>query len=366
MKRTGIHMIEGWSIGVVLVLCGLLFACTEESRDSGEKDLLRLTSYIRPFEEELQETRNGALVNDYLPFESVYPISNSSISFGIFMAADASPSMELITYQGNGQWQSFVGVQQKQYYLYGFLPAEAVSSASVEYLDAETKRWEDGAIMRINGLSSVTAEDICVVIGVQNATSAETPEYLRPGYLGYLGRPKGQNYVGLLLSHIYSAVDFQFQVDAAYHALRHIKLKKLVLKTQSMKSIDAIVEIRANTTGESPVRSITWSSGTVGEAEAVLFESAEGEELTTTAKLINGFMTPSVSGYLVLESEYDVYDTHNNLVRQGCKAVNNLSSVVSPVLQAGQKSVVTLTIKPTYLYVLSDPDLDNPTMNIGD
>ena len=32
----------------------------------------------------------------------------------------------------------------------------------------------------------------------------------------------------------------------------------------------------------------------------------------------------------------------------------------------GQEKVLVLTVKPTYLYVLSDNDADNPTITLGE
>lgn len=347
-------------------MLSLLCACTEDSENrTEEQDLLQLTSYLRPFEETRDAVRGDIVQDNYLSFESVYPeVAPASISFGVFMTPDVTSTIQRITYMGDGNWQSYVGVKQLQYYLYGFLPVEASESASIDYLDASTD-YSEGAKLTINGLSAVTASDICVIAGVQGATSASTPEDLPLGWFGYMGRPKGQNYVGLLLEHIYAAVDFQLRVDADYHALRHIKLKKMTLKTTAMSTVDVTIEIHNNNRGERPIASMNWGDSPLGEAEAIIFEKEEGEPLNTMAKPIQGFMTPKVGSYLVLESEYDVYDAHWNLVREGCTAVNNLSSVVSPTLKPGQKSVVSITIKPTYLYVLSEPDLDNPTIVVN-
>jgi hypothetical protein len=84
-------------------------------------------------------------------------------------------------------------------------------------------------------------------------------------------------------------------------------------------------------------------------------ESAFGE--------LRGFSAPVASSKLSIVCEYDVYDVKGNLVRQGCVAENSLNNKVTS-LKRGEKSEVKITVKPTYLYVLSEPDLDNPTMVI--
>ena len=35
------------------------------------------------------------------------------------------------------------------------------------------------------------------------------------------------------------------------------------------------------------------------------------------------------------------------------------------VIERGKQVIISLVVEPTYLYVLSDPDLDDPTITIG-
>ena len=73
--------------------------------------------------------------------------------------------------------------------------------------------------------------------------------------------------------------------------------------------------------------------------------------------------------YLTIECSYDVYDTHvttehpyGNLIREGCTATNKVKvSGMAP----GVRKTLTLTVTPTYLYMLSDDDLNNPTIVIN-
>lgn len=365
MRKIDEHRMGRWSIGSILMLCVLLCACTEDSNDGqGERDLLQLTSYTRPYEE-VMGTR--AVPYGFVPFEDVYPVAHeSSCSFGLFMVPEAPTKLQRITYREGGQWVSEVEVKEVPYYIYGFLPVEAVTSASIGYLDSSTD-YSEGAKLTMNGLSTVSTSDICVIVGVQNASSADAEVDLRMGRFYYMGKPLGQNHVGILLDHLYAAVDLNLQVNETYHALRHIKLKRLSLKKTGVGSVDAVLTLRGNTTGINPLNSssVTWVNHT-GTSEATLFEKAEGQDLSPTPYLIHGFVAPDLSGGLSIESEYDVYDTQGNKVREGCIAVNYLGSKISAFLKSGQKSVLTLTINPTYLYQLSDPDLNNPTFTVSE
>ena len=77
---------------------------------------------------------------------------------------------------------------------------------------------------------------------------------------------------------------------------------------------------------------------------------------------------PSGITTLVLTSVYDVYDTKGNKIRENCSATNTM--VLKDLLTEqtltgrGKRYTVNMTIRPTYLYVLSEPDLDNPTVSV--
>ena len=351
-------------------------ACTSDTEPTAvpqdsDSDLLQLIPFMRPSEE--MTTRAVVIPNGYQRFTDVYKIPDgATTSFGIFMAEEggtAPTKMGLITYQGvdaNGKdkWRSYVEVKQKQYYVYGFLPAEAAEGgATVAPMNGDFK---NGATLTIKDLPAASKYDVCVITGVQDASSANEEINLHLGCFAYQGKPKGQNYVGVLIDHLFSEIDFFFKVDGDYHALRHIKLKKLTLKSTGYSKVTATIPITANTTDTNPIGSITTTSPS-GSSDVVLFENTTGKDITTDATAfgeVRGFSAPATSNTLSIACEYDVYDTNGNLVRQNCKAENNLSWKVQ-TLKPGEKAVVTITIRPTYLYVLSEPDLDNPTIEVN-
>jgi len=163
------------------------------------------------------------------------------------------------------------------------------------------------------------------------------------------------------MDHLYAAAQFRLEIDSEYAALRTIKLKTMTLRTD-YGSVIATITLTHNTTGVSPVSSVAYTASGSSDA-VVIFNSDAGEALKTTESLdINACFAPTLSNNLTLVTTYDVYDSKDNLIRQNCKATNKL-----PNLDAtrGQKVQVNMTVNPTYLYVLSDPDLDNPTITIG-
>jgi hypothetical protein len=74
-----------------------------------------------------------------------------------------------------------------------------------------------------------------------------------------------------------------------------------------------------------------------------------------------GCFAPNTCKNFTLRTTFDVYDKEGNLTRKGAVAENKIS-LAAVDLAAGEVYTVNLTIRPTYLYVLSDPDLENPTI----
>ena len=66
--------------------------------------------------------------------------------------------------------------------------------------------------------------------------------------------------------------------------------------------------------------------------------------------------------------KYDVLDKNDNVVRENCTVENmlDLSTLFErDLLARGYMYCVNLTLAPTYLYVMSEPDLDNPTLIVN-
>jgi hypothetical protein len=207
---------------------------------------------------------------------------------------------------------------------------------------------------------------------------------LRPGYFGYAYSKSVTTPMFLLFDHLYSALRFRFTVNETYDALRTIKLKKVEIKANVRKKYNCTITLRANDGSSSPISSITMTPDATSDMMSKsdyfpLFNSSDldGEgnpvgELTLSHTGYTTFMGGFVPGDNVvfdLRSTYDVYDEHNNLTRANQQAVNTIRlkdifTELSASLTRGTYYTVNLIVNPTYLYVLSNPDLDNPTIKI--
>lgn len=321
----------------------LVMACTndpqEESMEPGNRlGMVAMTRSIEPF----------TVTDDYSPI-------------GVFLVDVSEPVPEtqsgrFVYRSGENLWKSSIEVTPNHNYaIYGYAPADAVTATiSTEPLDGATL-----TSLTFTNLPAVSSQDICFVVGVQQLETTATPKDIPLGSFSFTGK-SADNYANLLMDHVYAAVCFQMTIGAEYSQLRSIKIRKLELQT-TKATATATVVLASNTTNKSPVQSATYTDLTGTQSSAIFFDDTEGVALdATTLTEATCCFVPGLASELKLITTYDVYDKEENKVSERT-ATNKL-----PNLNAarGQRVKLTLKVEPTYLYVLSDPDLDNPTIEV--
>ena len=285
----------------------------------------------------------------------------------------------------DNKWQLSEPIETSSFYFYGYIPSEAASQSSNI---TGNSTFAEGAVMHLNGINTVTPNDVCVIIGAKNGDSKSTVTGLQAGQFlvaanaSTLDTPGSDNYIFLLFDHLYSSLRFNFTVDEDYDALRTIRLRKLEMipysdgnKTLINAKYNATVKLKANTNNTNPITEVTFE-GDQSSGNATFEPLFNGEEKLEHGKFtcFMGCFVPGETKHFLLRSTYDVYDKNTdknekgNLIRQGCVAENyidlpNMLNVSN--VQRGHMYAVTLKVHPTYLYVLSEPDLDNPTVVVN-
>ena len=345
---------------LLIAVAVLLNACSSD--DSGAQTdsmdhastgkTVQLVSYISPLvEKELSHRAAPTGFSLYTP--------DKTTTMGIYMLLEedwGAPEEKRITYNtGTGKWNASFEVEAgKTYTVYGYMPKTEGMTSSL------TKSTADAATLTITGMKAITTDDICIITGVK-----EKDEGLKEGQFSWNTPTTGNQtfYINILMDHLYAAAQFRLKIDADYASLRTIKLKTMTLSTDK-GSVNAVISLTHNTTGVSPVSSVAYTAlGSSSTSD--IYKNDEGTALPTTTAIplsVNAYFAPELSSNLTLVSTYDVYDRKGNLIRQNCTATNKL-----PDLEAirGQRIQLNMTVNPTYLYVLSEPDLDNPTITIG-
>ena len=330
----------GWLLSSILML--LLTACSSDSADDTQQ-------------EEWEDIR--------LELRGVTRVGESSGNMGdirVFLYSATDGTTEgLFTYYnetGTHYWTAQnlkVKPGTRTFWLYGYMPA--VEGITGQILGERQ--------LKLSGIQPISPEDICIVTGVKVYGSSVLPlrgtfefEYKNSDY-------NDVTVLNLLLEHMLGHVDFKFKIGTRYSQLRKIKVKSLTIKTTSKSSISATINLPTNT---EDVVTISYSADGADQnyETTLLANTADPIELTTSGVSVGSGINVAVgtglSENFILESEYEVYDLKNNLLSTRT-ASNNLSGVL-PVM--GQKKEVVLTVEPTYLYQLSDDDLNNPVVTI--
>ena len=278
-------------------------------------------------------------------------------------------------FKSGDKWRTDLeNIEAVSYQLYGYIPHLTSIDYSITDYNGANGAYDTGAIMTLQNVPTVMPNDLCVVIGAKNGTDKENDSGLRQGDFNFTASAN-KDYVFLLFDHLYAALRIQMKVHADYAALRTIKLKSLQLDTQAgekktTKKTTITIKLKANDGSASPIEKLTFTpTGEEINGGLEFWSDTYGEQLTTEFKPFIGHFMPSGITKLILTSTYDVYDTKGNLIRQDCKATNTmvLKDLLTEqtITESGKRYTVNMTIHPTYLYMLSEPDLDNPTVTIN-
>ena len=403
-------------------LIGLMSSCQSDETPTPALSEVEITSYVAGFEENSTATRGSYEAYEaYGAYEAYEPnganepygaygayraygaygvpgmkhawavpsgytaYEDGDKTIGINFTKDGEAPLSGHFFKSSGKWRTNLELANAgTYYLYGYIPHTSGISCSVTDRNGTQAHFSEGAILTLENVPAILPNDLCVVIGAKDGTDKETVTGLRSGDFAYAAKaikgtgdedPQG-NFVFLLFDHLYAALRIRMRVNGEYNALRTIKLKKLQLQTkvgddhvQEKTRIDITLKATdGSDPSESPITDISFTPSGPEITEGIEFWSSSDEVLTTSYSSYIGHFMPLDVTQLILVSTYDVYDKKGNLLRENCKAKNTfeLKELFSEQLttRRGCRYTINLTIKPTYLYVLSEPDLQNPTVEI--
>ena len=341
-----------WMCGSLMVVWLLLLvACSNDSASdcnvTPQGNLLHLSSVTRT-------------TTDYIP-------ENGNNIMMYVMTQNAQYSAGSFSYTNSWSNSDIRVKEHEQFYMYGYMPGTYRSSISAEASD-----YSKGADLTIYELPIFTSEDIYAIVGVQRISKTEEPKNIIEGNYGYLSGLNSENYVNLLMDHLYSKLILKINVDANYNLLRDIKLKSVTLTCSYGETVNVTVKHRmgyglqenataysANSSGTNKVHEL-WTST---NAEGTLIPSDANEITPLSLGTINcpPIVLDAAGTYMKISCTYDVYDKVGKKTRE-CSVENKLKTTN---VNHGMEYTVTLTVAPTYLYVLSDDDLNNPTIIVN-
>lgn len=306
------------------------------------------------------------------------PVAGTNIIGFIAPETGTSVAARIFTLDQN-QWKTNITIEDPNanYYLYGFLPVGGETSTDISTTRIAGKEYKDGVKILINRIKSLTMQDPCVIVGVKKDAAGiasiedEAIDIKQGQFLYQFNETPSNEYAYLLLDHVFGAYQYQIGVTESYSKLRTIKLKSVTLSTMGSKTVNAVVTLTANTSNTSPLTSVVCTlNNDTGSNTVTLYQTGANESdksLTTSFQNLATCYAPVINQQLKLTAVYDVYDKSGNyLIRAKCSAENIFTPIVQESdLKPGKRHTIRITVNPTYLYVLSDPDLDNPTITVN-
>ena len=246
-----------------MMMAVMLWGCSEESeqKNSVPENPLRLSGVTRAPSDVTAAT------------DSLSPIQ-------IFLMSGLEKTEGNFVYNTTrGEWISTIGVKELENYVYGFAPAMA-AKGQVRTVTSGATDYSEGCVMTLDELTAIGGEDLCVVTGVKadKTPITEVPEF---GTFKF-DKQSTTNYIGLLLDHLYGAIEFKIKVGARYSERRDIWLKKMAL-TSTQAVTQATVTLKANTTGGNPITDVRYTTAE-GEQTNTCYDY--GTDPTTTKGLL--------------------------------------------------------------------------------
>ena len=265
----------------------------------------------------------------------------------IFLTHGTTATEGLFKYDGTSAWTTLLKLKSgaRTYNLYGYMPDNEAFVRSLSDFD------DNGAVLHIQQMPSITAQDYCIVTGVRQAVDENDASAAVRGAFSFNYDSQYENYVNLLVDHLYSRIVFCMKVGEDYDAVRTIKIKRMKLQVADISSYNVDITLTKNVGISSVAHSVTGS-----EANELTIKDSEITLTTTSTTVCSGHVIPHTTllNKLCLEIEYDIYDKKGNKLAERT-ATNKLSNLLEG-LQRGEERPLMVNIDPTYLYDLSEED----------
>ena len=166
--------------------------------------------------------------------------------------------------------------------------------------------------------------------------------------------------VSIYMDHLMAKVTPRFYLDEKYAEIRSIEIVKVEMLLPQASTYTAHVAYLPT----SGTYSVSWSEQWGKTDAAIVFDASSAPQLlpTTRAEAVamgGGYVCPSQqTGDLSLAVTYNVYDTKGELTRANARAENSIIRLGN-TLEAGKNYNLYIKVVPSYLYVLSDNDMES-------
>ena len=269
----------------------------------------------------------------------------------IFLTNGTTATEGLFKYAGGSSWTTQLKLKSgaRTCQLYGYMPDIAECARSISDWD------ENGAVLHIEQIPPIAAQDFCIVTGVRQSANENDETAAVRGTFNFDYDSQRENYINLFLDHLYGHITFYMRVGDDYNTVRTIKIKRMKLQVADISHYSVDITLAKNV----GISSVTHNSMAGSGTPEMIIRDSELTLTTSYATVGSGFIIPATSLFnkLSLFIEYDIYDKQGNKVAERT-ATNSLAKPLEE-LQRGEDRTLQINIDPSYLFDLSlnDPPI---------
>ena len=265
---------------------------------------------------------------------------------------------------GAGKWTSNVYLAKQTYNVYGYMPHNGEANSIKPDLGSEAN--PSTFAMKWTGQPTFATKPVLASVGSARSTASSVTDGSFSVDVDQVGQEEKINF---RMNHLLAKLNLRFYLPEPYADKRQIKVTQVTLSGGQgvANRYDITCSYDANgalTTTYTPMQGASTSGNTYP------YENANGLLLTTAKQLFGTyyFVPDAVnrsSNLMTLTVTYNVYDKSGTLTREHQTATNARIALhkVNNVAQATQVAhayTVSVQVVPSYLYVLSDGDMQNP------
>lgn len=307
-----------YRIGMLVVLVtGCFTACRKDTVYEGPRDV-HIKAYMQ---------RNVELSRAYSPLNGgMY----ESFTAGAIVTLGDRQSLTTMEWDGTSL-QTNIRLEEGNYWLYTYMPWNEQAAL-------------DGQLLTIPNIDGLGGNDVLVAKAEQIVVNKDDKEV----------------YTSVYMDHLTAKVTPHFYLDETYAELRSIEVTKVEVRLPNCSRHTANVTYRP-TAG---TYSVSWTDLRERFDAVVTSDTTFAPQMLPTEKNLaitfgGCYVCPNQQvGDISLAVTYNVYDTAGELTRENVRAENSIIRL-DGMLEAGKNYNLYIKIIPSYLYVLSDNDMES-------
>lgn len=267
---------------------------------------------------------------------------------------------------GAGKWTSNVYLAKQTYNVYGYMPHNGEANSIKPDLGSEAN-----FAMKWTGQPTFATKPVLASVGAAKSSSSSS-SVANGSFEVDVDQVGQEEKINFRMNHLLAKLNLWFYLPEPYADKRQIKVTQVTLSggqgVPNQYDITCSYDDNgALTTTYTPMQ----GAPATGNTYPYTAENAADGLLLTTDKQLFGtyyFVPDAVnrsSNLMTLTVTYNVYDKKDNLTREHQTATNARIALhkvnnVAQATQVAHEYTANVKVVPSYLYVLSDGDMQNP------